>query len=186
MDQYDYIIIGSGIAGLAAGCYLQINGYKTRIFELNSLPGGMCTAWKRKDYTFEFCIHWLVGSSPPEGFYDHWSELIDMRALEIHDFEEYIRVEDDKGEMLRVFTDVDRLEREMMRVAPEDESQIKTLRAGLPETCRPPDIPFGWMWKASRVRKTGRPKFNMPLTLPMHFFSSSLPTRGHRAGSAMS
>ncbi len=26
-------IIGAGIAGLSAGCYLQMNGYKTRSFE---------------------------------------------------------------------------------------------------------------------------------------------------------
>jgi phytoene dehydrogenase-like protein len=29
------IIIGAGIAGLAAGCYAQMNGYQTQIFELH-------------------------------------------------------------------------------------------------------------------------------------------------------
>src|SRR3989304_2375133 len=47
------IIIGAGIAGLSAGCYGQMNGYKTRIFELHDKPGGLCTAWKRKGYTFD-------------------------------------------------------------------------------------------------------------------------------------
>jgi phytoene dehydrogenase-like protein len=40
----DIIIIGAGIAGLAAGCYAQMNGYQTSIFEMHSLPGGLCTA----------------------------------------------------------------------------------------------------------------------------------------------
>jgi phytoene dehydrogenase-like protein len=127
MAVKNVVIIGGGIAGLAAGSYLRMNGYSTRILELHSLPGGMCTAWKRKGYTFEFCIHWLVGSGPPDSFYDLWNELIDMRTLEIHDFEEYIRVEDERGEMLRVFTDINRLEKEMMRVAPEDEQRVKVL-----------------------------------------------------------
>jgi phytoene dehydrogenase-like protein len=42
----DIIIIGAGIAGLAAGCYAQMNGYQTRIFEMHNLPGGLCTAWQ--------------------------------------------------------------------------------------------------------------------------------------------
>ena len=43
----DIIIIGAGIAGLAAGCYAQMNGYQTCIFEMHTLPGGLCTAWTR-------------------------------------------------------------------------------------------------------------------------------------------
>ena len=44
------IIIGAGISGLAAGCYAQMNGYRTRIFEMHNKPGGMCTAWERRGY----------------------------------------------------------------------------------------------------------------------------------------
>ena len=38
------IIVGAGISGLAAGCYAQMNGYRTRIFEMHNQPGGLCTA----------------------------------------------------------------------------------------------------------------------------------------------
>ena len=57
-------IIGGGIAGLCAGCYAQMNGYRSRIYEMHDLPGGLMTAWERKGYTIDYCIHWLVGSSP--------------------------------------------------------------------------------------------------------------------------
>ena len=33
-------IIGAGIAGLATGCYAQMNGYQTTIFEQHTIPGG--------------------------------------------------------------------------------------------------------------------------------------------------
>lgn len=33
------IIVGAGIGGLSAGCYAQMNGYKSRIFELHGIPG---------------------------------------------------------------------------------------------------------------------------------------------------
>ncbi len=71
-------IIGAGITGLCAGCYLQMNGYDTQIFELHYEPGGLCTSWERSGYTFDGCIHWLVGSSPADDFHRLWGELIDF------------------------------------------------------------------------------------------------------------
>ncbi len=44
------IIIGAGMGGLSAGCYGQMNGYNTQIFEMHTLPGGQCAFWKRKGY----------------------------------------------------------------------------------------------------------------------------------------
>jgi len=117
-------IIGAGIAGLSAGCYLQMNGYETEIHELHNVPGGLCCAWKRKEYTIEGCIHWLIGSSPADNFYNLWNELIDMKNMEFVDYEEYIRVEDKYGKFIRVFTDVNKLEKEMIEKAPEDKELI--------------------------------------------------------------
>jgi len=117
-------IIGAGIAGLSAGCYLQMNGYDTEIFELHKVPGGLCTAWKRKDFTFDTCVHWLVGSNPSDPFYSLWSELVDMKTLRFVNHDEYIRVEDGKGGCIRVFADVDRMEKEMTEKAPEDAKAI--------------------------------------------------------------
>ena len=39
MTDKSVIIIGAGIAGLAAGCYARMNGCRTRIFELHDLLG---------------------------------------------------------------------------------------------------------------------------------------------------
>lgn len=117
-------IIGAGIAGLSAGCYLQMNGYETEIFELHNKPGGLCTSWKRKNYIFDGCIHWLVGSSPADNFYYLWNELIDMKKIEFVNHDEYIRVQDKEGKTMTVFTDVDKLEKEMLDKAPEDRKTI--------------------------------------------------------------
>lgn len=131
MNNKKVIIIGAGVSGLCAGSYLQMNGYDTEIFELHNIPGGVCTAWKRKDYTFDFCIHWLVGSSPSDGFFDLWNELIDMEKLDFVNHEVYFQIEDREGRVLRVFTDVDRLEEEMKNVAPEDKDIIEDFIGGI-------------------------------------------------------
>jgi phytoene dehydrogenase-like protein len=117
-------IIGAGVAGLSAGCYLQMNGYDTEIYELHDVPGGLCSAWNRKGYTIEGCIHWLVGSSQSDNFYYLWNELIDMKSMKFIDHEEYMRVEDKDGSFIRVFTDIDKLEKEMLEKAPEDRELI--------------------------------------------------------------
>lgn len=57
------LIIGGGVAGLAAGCYAQMNGYNAVIFEMHNLPGGLCTAWERRGYIFDGCIHYLLAAA---------------------------------------------------------------------------------------------------------------------------
>jgi phytoene dehydrogenase-like protein len=85
------IVIGAGIAGLSAGCYGQMNGYKTQIFELHDKPGGLCTSWKRKGYTFDGCIHWLVGSKAGSSFNRIWQELGAVQGRQMVDHEEFVR-----------------------------------------------------------------------------------------------
>jgi phytoene dehydrogenase-like protein len=75
MNEPEILIIGAGVAGLSAGCYAQANGYSSLILEMHSQPGGLCTAWQRKDYTFDYCIHWLVGSGKAHGFRKIWDFL---------------------------------------------------------------------------------------------------------------
>ena len=35
------IIIGAGLAGLSTGCYAQLNGYESKIFEYHRKAGGV-------------------------------------------------------------------------------------------------------------------------------------------------
>ncbi len=64
MDKTSILIIGGGMAGLATGCYAQMNGYETHILEMAQKPGGVCTSWRRGEYTFDGCLEWLVGTRP--------------------------------------------------------------------------------------------------------------------------
>ena len=125
MSTKKIIIIGSGIAGLSAGCYLQMNGYDTEIFELHNTPGGLCTAWKRKGYTFDGCIHSLGGLNPKFKMYHYWNELIDMKKLEFYYHDTLGTIEDENGKIATIFTDPDKLEKELISIAPEDARFIR-------------------------------------------------------------
>jgi phytoene dehydrogenase-like protein len=75
MRQKSTIIIGAGISGMSAGCYGQMNGYRTQIFEMHSKTGGVCTSWRRKGYTIG-TAGWLTGSGLENNdFHGFWREL---------------------------------------------------------------------------------------------------------------
>jgi phytoene dehydrogenase-like protein len=126
-------IIGAGISGLTAGCYLQLNGFETEIFEQQSKPGGLCTSWNCGEYTFDGCLHWLMGSGPGNPFYKLWSELIDMSSVRFinHDVRVDIEVknEPDKygNKVFHLYTDLETLEKYLMDLSPLDTILIKKL-----------------------------------------------------------
>jgi phytoene dehydrogenase-like protein len=115
------IIVGAGIAGLATGCYARMNGYKTDIFEMHDIPGGLCTAWK--GYTFDISMHMLSGSKSGP-FRKMWEELGVMKDREFFYREEAARIESgDKS--LSICTDLDRLEEQMLALSPADAGRTK-------------------------------------------------------------
>jgi phytoene dehydrogenase-like protein len=121
--QRKMVIIGGGIAGLCAGVYARKKGFATEIVELHSIAGGLATAWKRGGYTFENCVHWLVGSKKGADLNDMWREVFDIDRLEFYN--SAILSVTEKGKA-RVTThrDNDALERELLAKAPEDAGAI--------------------------------------------------------------
>jgi len=115
---------------LAAGCYAQMNGYETQIFEMHDQPGGVCTSWKRKDYTIDACLNWLVGSNPKSNFYPIWEELGAIKNRQFINFEQFRRIEDKDGKAFIIYGDLDRLEKHMIELAPEDKAIIQSFIGG--------------------------------------------------------
>ncbi len=119
-------IIGAGISGLCSGCYLQMNGFETQIFEKHSIPGGLCTSWDKGEFTIDGCAHWILGSDKGSGFYYMWSELLDLESIPFHHHEIRIHVEvknsaDKYGnKIFKVYNDLNKLREYMHDLSPED------------------------------------------------------------------
>lgn len=125
------IIIGAGLAGLAAGCYGQMNGFQTEIFELHDLPGGLCTAWERNDYIFDGCIHYLYGSAPNQPFNDLWQELHALKDCQVINHTEFMRVIDQDHHELIAYCDPDRFQHHFLERSPQDRQTIIALADGI-------------------------------------------------------
>ncbi len=134
------IIIGGGFAGLSAGIYALMNGYKAIIFEMHDQPGGLCTSWKRKGFTIDGCVHWLVGSSPLSSMHRNWQEVGVIQGREIINPDEYMRYETSDGRALVFYTDIDRMEKHLLEFSPQDEKPIREFTNGI-RMCLAFDMP---------------------------------------------
>ncbi len=130
MKQKSIIIIGAGLGGLAAGIYGQLNDYRTDVFEMHSLPGGQCTAWQRKGYTFDACIHHLFGCAPASVLYGLWQE-IGAVPREFVPLQDCVSVLSPDGKLFRDFYDTGLLESHMNELAPNDHKVIRDYIAGI-------------------------------------------------------
>jgi phytoene dehydrogenase-like protein len=119
------VIIGAGIAGLCTAVYARRCGYDVELLEQHESAGGLATSWHRGEYTFETCLHWLLGSNPDSAMYSQWREVFDISKLTFIDPEEYAHLETEHGESLSIFTDLDRLESELLGKAPQDAAEIR-------------------------------------------------------------
>ena len=121
------VIIGGGVAGLSSGIYARLNGFDSEIVEMHSITGGQCTAWERKGYRFDYCLHWLVGTRKGP-FNDIWKEtgVLDEKT-KIIDHEIHTKMFDENGKEFIVYTDLNRWEKYLCSIAPEDTRQINRM-----------------------------------------------------------
>jgi phytoene dehydrogenase-like protein len=127
MMKKKVVIIGGGVSGLSAGIYSAMNGFDTEILEMHSVAGGQCTAWERKNFRFDYCLHWLVGTSKG-AFHEIWKETNVLNDnTEIIDHEIHSQIIDRDGNSFIIYSNIDRWEKYLLDIAPEDAIQIRSM-----------------------------------------------------------
>jgi phytoene desaturase len=126
MTKRSMIIIGAGLGGLSTGCYAQMNGYESKIFEYHSKPGGVAAVWKRGEYLIDGGIHFLICHRPGTPIYEVYKEIGAVGSYEIGDMTKYMRFVDETGSKVVEFTmDLEKLERDLIEISPEDADEIR-------------------------------------------------------------
>ncbi len=158
------IIVGAGMAGLSAGCYAQMNGYRSEIYEAHSIPGGLCTSWRRGDYLFDGGVRYLTGTHHASRVHRIWEELGVLEGRPIHYYDTFCRYEAADGRSLSLYTDIDRLIQHLLDLSPADADPIGDLQQGLRDFCRM-DLPVDLT--PSDLEELGRLGTQMlPMLLP--------------------
>ena len=65
--RWDYIVIGSGIGGMAAAAMLSKAGRRVLVLEQHNIPGGFTQTFKRPGYRWDVGVH-LVGEMTERSF----------------------------------------------------------------------------------------------------------------------
>jgi phytoene dehydrogenase-like protein len=131
VTQKSIVIIGAGVAGLCAGIYGQMNGFRTKIVEKHKIPGGLVTAWRRNGYLIDLCVHWLPGSGPGFFLHRYWNEVGLLAGREFLQHDRYGVYHAADGRTVNFYCDPDRLEKHLLEIAPQDAHIIHELAEGV-------------------------------------------------------
>lgn len=120
------IIIGGGVAGMAAGIRALSGGHKAVIVEQHHSAGGNLTGWDREGYHIDNCIHWLTGTNPVTGLYRTWQELGVLGDVPVHQGESLYTYTCDSGS-ISLYRNISRLEAALYAYSRGDEKEIARL-----------------------------------------------------------
>lgn len=122
------LIIGANIPGLSAGCYAQMNGFDSEIFETSYNPGGNCTGLIKKDYYIDTCMHWISGIRRDSGFFNRmWRELGALDDVPVVTQEIFTDVTTPSYPHFLIYSNAEKWGEYLLSVAPEDAAQIREL-----------------------------------------------------------
>ena len=178
MAEKSILIIGAGLAGLSAGCYGQMNGYRTRILEHHSEPGGVATAWKHGSYLIDGGIHYLMGHRPGQACHGLYRELGILSNRHYPDLATFVQFTDENtGSRVSFSSDLARVADDLKQLAPADARLIDRFMAGARAMQKvdlfglmatPPELmgllgPLRQLWSMRRVLRYFGPEFNQPM-----------------------
>jgi phytoene dehydrogenase-like protein len=175
MSDKSLIIIGAGLAGLSAGCYARMNGYRTRIVEHNKIPGGVAAAWRKDGYLFDGGIHFMMGARPGSAeskLFDDLGVPLQDKVVPMKVYGRYL--DENKGRRIDLTQDLDKFGLDLKAYSGEDTEVIEGLIAaarklqgmdlGSMGMTHPPELAgitgrLKDMWSMRRVLKVFTGKF---------------------------
>lgn len=158
------LIAGGGPAGLAAGILALKNGFEAEIYEKNAAPGGLCASWSRRGYTLSAGAHWLPAAGP-DGALRPLLLALGIETEQLEPPPSGALTLRQGAVSLRLWRDLDRLERELMEISPQDGPEILALIRMLDRTGKlpfpiekPPDLMLAWQraWINVQATAVGR------------------------------
>jgi phytoene desaturase len=180
MAEKTVIVVGAGLAGLSAGCYAQMNGYRTHIFEQHTTPGGVAACWKREDYLIDGGIHFIMNCKPGSDVYGMYRELGAAQANRFVEMSTYARfIDEATGRSVEVTSDLELLAASLKELSPPDTNLVDELMRAARGTRAtdmgamgmgdPPDLmgPLDWLtqlWAMRRFLTYFVGKYRRPIT----------------------
>ncbi|MBS1974049.1 MAG: NAD(P)-binding protein, partial [Bacteroidetes bacterium] len=88
MQQFDVVIIGSGIGGLVCGNILSLEGMKVCVLEKNKQIGGCLQTFSRDKVIFDSGVHYIGSLGKGQNLYQVFKYLGLMDKLKLQKMDE--------------------------------------------------------------------------------------------------
>jgi all-trans-retinol 13,14-reductase len=138
MKQFDVVIIGSGLGGLACGTILAKEGYKVCILEKNKQIGGTLQTFVRDRIIFDSGVHYVGGLDKGQNLHTLFRYLGIMDKLKLRKMDEdgfdTILFEGDPREY-RYAQGYENFIRILLRDFPDEEEAIRNYCDGIKDVC---------------------------------------------------
>jgi phytoene desaturase len=119
MAEKRIAVVGAGLGGLAAALRLQSAGYETTLYEARDAPGGRAYVYRDGGFTFDAGPTVITAPSCLEELFATSGKAL-ADSVELIPNDPFYRILFDDGSRFDYTGDVERLEAEIRRVAPDD------------------------------------------------------------------
>ena len=94
MNEFDVLIIGTGMGGLVCGNILSRKGYRVCMVEKNKQIGGCLQVYSRNKVIFDAGVHYLGGLGKGQNLYQifKWLGVLEQLKLEKMDEDGFDRI----------------------------------------------------------------------------------------------
>lgn len=137
-EQYDVVIIGSGLGGLVSAIILAKEGYSVCVLEKNNQFGGNLQTFVRDKTIFDTGIHYIGGLSKGQNLYRYFKYLGIMDDLKLKQLDEdgfdIVSFEDWNQEFPHA-QGYDNFINQLVQFFPEERETIQKYCAAIIETC---------------------------------------------------
>ena len=139
MHQYDAVIVGSGMGGLACGAILAKEGYQVCILEKNKQLGGMLQVFVRDKVIFDTGVHYVGGLDSGQNLHQIFTYLGIMDRIRISRMDENcvdgVSFKDDPR-IYQYAQGYENFVRQMSLHFPKEEKAIRAYCDKMREICR--------------------------------------------------
>ena len=138
MQQFDVVIIGSGLGGLACGTILAKEGYKVCILEKNKQIGGTLQTFVRDKIIFDSGVHYVGGLDKGQNLHTLFKYLGIMDKLKLRKMDENVFdavVFNGDTREYKYAQGYENFIRTLTKDFPEEEEAIRKYCDGIKEVC---------------------------------------------------
>ncbi|HEV7381177.1 MAG TPA: NAD(P)/FAD-dependent oxidoreductase [Dyadobacter sp.] len=135
--EYDFVIVGSGLGGLACGYILASEGHRVVILEKNHQIGGNLQVYSRDKTIFDTGVHYVGSMNEGENLnkFFRYFQIFDKLKLHRLDEDRFDVVRFDDGQEYDYPQGYEAFQKKMIGYFPEEETAILTYCSKIKEVC---------------------------------------------------